>query len=129
MCAKDQESFVVKLFLLILVHNWQWSSASRLLLPVKIKQHTNPPTSESPRGDFNSFQVFSAVKKNHCGMAQMAGCCNLIYLLLRTPGCKICGVTGKFDTRDLLKQHHAENIFSINLCIRTNGSANALLGI
>ena len=59
----------------------------------------------------------------------MAGCCNLIYLLLRTPGCKICGVTGKFDTRDLLKQHQAANTFSINLYIRTNGSANTFLGI
>ena len=62
-------------------------------------------------------------------MAQMAGCCNLIYLLLCTPGCKICGVTGKFDTRDLLKQNQAANTFSINLYIRTNGSANTILGI
>ena len=59
-------------------------------------------------------------------MAQMAGCCNLIYLFLRTPGCKISGVAGKFATRDLLKQHQAANTFSINLYLRTNGSANAL---
>ena len=43
-----------------------------------------------------------------------------------TPGCKICGVTKKFDPRDLLiKQYQAANTIFLSIFFRTN----ALLGI
>ena len=50
--CQGPRKFCCKTFLLILVHNWQGGSASSLLLPVKIKQHTNLPTSEVPKGSF-----------------------------------------------------------------------------